>query len=122
MDKLKSSVMRCANLKSSGPDKLPNLWIKQFTSLHKSMSRAYSHVLANLDQTPDWLVEGSTILLPKKVDTWIPKKYRPLAFLPTTFKILMSIITDRLYNHLEQQSIMAQEKRGGKKDCYELKD
>ena len=49
-------------------------------------------------QTPDWLVEGATNLLPKKEETWIPKNYRPIACLSTTFKILTSVITDRPYS------------------------
>ena len=72
--------------------------------------------------TPEWLVEGTTNLLPKKEETWIPKKYRPIACLPTTFKILTSVITDRLYNHLEKESIMTPEQRVGKKNCYGCKD
>ena len=60
-------------------------------------------------QTPDWLVEGATNLLPKKEETWIPKNYRPIACLPTTFKILTSVITDRLYSHLEKEAIMTSE-------------
>ena len=69
--------------------------------------------------TLEWLVQGTTNLLPKKEETWIPKNYRPIACLPTTFKILTSVITDRLYNHLEKESIMTPEQRGGKKDCYQ---
>ena len=71
---------------------------------------------------PDWLVEGATNLLPKKEETWIPKNYRPIACLPTTFKILMSLITDRLDSHLEKEAIMTPEQRGGKKEYYGSKD
>ena len=73
-------------------------------------------------QTQDWLVEGATNLLPKKEETWIPKNYRPIACLPTTFKILTSVIKDRLYSHLEKKAITTPEQRGGKKDCYGCKD
>ena len=38
------------------------------------------------------------------------------------FKILTSVITDRLYNHLEKESIMTPEQRGGKKNCYGCED
>ena len=37
----------------------------------------------------------------KKDETWVSRNYRPIAYLPTTFKILTSVITDRLYKHLE---------------------
>ena len=86
------------------------------------MARAYSQIMQDPLLTPEWLVEGTTNLLPKKEETWIPKNYRPIACLPITFKILTSVITDRLYNHLEKESIMTPEQRGGKEDCYGCKD
>ena len=72
-------------------------------------------------EAPNWLVEGANNLLPKKEETWTPKNYRPIACLPTTFKILTSVITGRLYSHLEKEAIMTPEQRGGKKDCYGCK-
>ena len=119
---LRVNMTRAANWKSPGPDRLPNFWIKQFKSLHKSMAEAHSEIIKNPKQTPDWLVEGTTNLLPKKKETWIPKNYMPIACLPTTFKILTSVITDRLYSHLEKETIMTLEQRGGKEDCYGCKD
>ena len=86
------------------------------------MAGTYSEFIKDLKQTQDWLIEGATNLLPKKKETWIPKNYRPIACLPTTFKILTSVITDRLYSHLEKEAIMTSEQRGGKKDCYGCKD
>ena len=122
VEKLRVNITRAANWKSPGPDKLPNFWIKQFTSLHTSMAKAYSQIMQDPSLTLEWLVEGTTNLLPKKEETWIPKIYRPIACLPTTFKILTSVITDRLYNHLEKELIMTPEQRGGRKDCYGCKD
>ena len=52
----------------------------------------------------------------------IPKNYRPIACLPTTFKILTSVIADRLYSHLEKEAIRTPEQSGGKKDCYGYRD
>ena len=117
VEELRVSMTRAAIWKSSGPDRLPNFWIKQFKSLHKPKAEAYSEIIKDPEQTPGWLVEGATNLLPKKEETWKPKNHRPIACLPTTFKILTSVITDRLYNHLEKEAIMTPEQRGGKKDC-----
>ena len=88
VEELMVNMPRAANWKSPGPNRLPNFWIKQFKSLHKSMAEAYSDIFKDPKQTPDWLVEEATNLLPKKEETWIPKNYRPIAYLPTTFKIL----------------------------------
>ena len=73
------------------------------------MAEAYSEIIKDPKQTPDWLVEGATNLLPKKEETWIPKNFRPIACLPTTFMILTSVIIDRLYAHLEKEAIMTPE-------------
>ena len=116
------NMTRAANWKLPGPDKLPNFWIKQFKNLHKHMATAYSVIINDPQQIPEWIVEGVTNLLPKRNETWIPKNYRPIACLPTTFKIITSIITDKLYNHLENESFMTPEQRGEKKDCYGYKD
>ena len=85
------------------------------------MAKAYSQIMQDPSLTPEWLVEGTTNLLPKKEETWIPKNYRPIACLPKTFKILASVIMDRLYDQLEKESIMTPEQRGGRKDCYGCK-
>ena len=73
VQELISPVTRAANWKSPEPDKLHNFWLKQFNSLHEPMSSAFTQVLNNPEQAPEWLVEGSTILLAKKVEAWIPK-------------------------------------------------
>ena len=74
VEELRVNMTRAANWKSPGPDRLPNFWIKQFKSLHKSMAGAYSEIVKDPKQTPDCLAEGATNLLPKKEETWIPKK------------------------------------------------
>ena len=86
------------------------------------MAEANSEIIKDPKQTPDWLVERATNLLSKKEETWNSKNYRPIACLPTTFKILTSVIPDRLYSNLEKEAIMTPEQRGGKKDCYGCKD
>ena len=117
VEELRVNMTRADNWKSPGPDRLPSFWIKQLKSLHKPMAEAYSEIIKDQKQTPDWLVEGATNLLPKKEEAWIPENYKPIAYLPTTFKILISVITDRLYSHLEKEAIMTPEQRGGKKEC-----
>ena len=111
VEELRVNMTRAANWKSPGPDRLPNFWIKHFKSLHKSMAEANSDIVKDPKQTPDLLVEGATNLLPRKEETWIPKNYRSIACLPTTFKILTSDITYRLYNHLKKEAIMTPEER-----------
>ena len=122
VEELRVNMTRAANWKSPWPDRHPNFWIKQFKSFHKPMSEVYSEIVKDTKQTPNWPVEGATNLLPKKEETWIPMNCRPIAYLPTTFKILTLVITDRLDSHLEKEAIMTPGQRGGKKDCHGWKD
>ena len=69
VEELRVNITRAANWKSPGPDKFPNFWIKQFTSLHIPMAKAYSQIMQDPSLTPEWLVEGTTNLLPKKEET-----------------------------------------------------
>ena len=68
-EELRVNMTRAANWKLPGPDRLPNICIKQFKSLHKLMAEAYSEIIKDSQQTPDWLVEGASNLLPKKEET-----------------------------------------------------
>ena len=62
VEELRVNMTRAANWKSPGPDRLPNFWIKQFKSLHKSMAETFSENIMDPKQTQDWLVEGTTNL------------------------------------------------------------
>ena len=51
--------------------------------------------MTNSELNPKWFTQGVTYLLPKSNETNIPKNYRPITCLPTMYKILTSIITER---------------------------
>ena len=53
VEELRVNMTRAAKWKPPGPDRLPNFWIKQFKSLHKSMAEAYSKIVKEPKQTPD---------------------------------------------------------------------
>ena len=116
-------MTRTANWKSPAPVRLPQLLDKTVQEPQQPMAEAYSEIIKDLKQTPDWLVEGATNLLPKEGRNMDPQELQAKRHVcPTTFKILTSVITDRLYSHLETEAIMTLEQRGGKKDCYGCKD
>ena len=48
------------------------------------------------DKMPKWLAKGATYLLTKATETKNAKNYRPIICLSTTYKILTSILTDRM--------------------------
>lgn len=85
------------NWKSPGPDKVQNFWIKQLTSLHPHLLRAMNDLIKHPEKMPPWLTMGYTILLYKGKDAKDPKNFRPIACLPTLYKVITSALTNRIY-------------------------
>ena len=78
--------------------------------------------MTNPELNPKWFTQGVTYLLPKSNETNIPKNYRPITCLPTMYKILTSIITERAYNFLDKNNILPTEQKGCKRGSYGCKD
>ena len=61
-------------------------------------------------QTPDWLVRGRTVLIPK--EGWVggPDQFRPITCLNTSYKVLTGIITAILMKHMLEKDLLPKEK------------
>ena len=71
---------------------------------------------------PNWLAEGTTYLLAKTTETANAKNYRPITCLSTFYKILTSMLTDRMYTFMEANKLFPLEQKGCKKGSYGCKD
>ena len=86
------------------------------------MTTAFCDILIHPHKCPAWLTTGITFLLPKDGDTSNPKNFRPITCLPTMYKILTSILTDRIYAFLDKNNILPPEQKGCRKESYGCKD
>jgi hypothetical protein len=68
------------------PDGINNSWIKRFTATHSFLAHYFNQFMADAGNTPDFLVQGITYLLPKSRDCEDPSKYRPITCLCTIYK------------------------------------
>lgn len=110
------------NWKAPGIDKVHNFWLKYLTSLHKQLLWAFNKILKEPDNMPGWMTEGTAYLIPKSRETRNPKNYRPIACLPTTYKILTGILCNRIYSHLQNNQILPEEQKGCRKGSRGCKD
>jgi len=108
--------------KAAGCDGMVNFWLKQLTSLHPELANAYNNILKNPEQSPEWLTEGVTFLIPKSEDTENPKNYKPISCLPTMYKVLTSIITERAYIFLAGNNLLPKAQKGCRRRSYGCKD
>ena len=117
-----SAIKKTHNWKSPGQDKIPNFWLKNLTSLHEDIACCFSNIVKNPEESPSWLTNGITYLLPKSEETIEPKNYRPITCLPTMYKIITAIIADRAYDFLNENQAFPIEQKGCKKGSYGCKD
>ena len=69
---------------------------------------------------PGWLVEGRTILVMKdsKKGTEVGN-YRTIACLNLIGKLLTGIISDKTYDHLEENKLLPEGQKGSRRNCQE---
>ena len=116
------AIMKSSNWKAPGNDGIANYWLKNLTSVHVELTAAYNEILKHPERTPEWLTDGLTYLIPKTEEPKNPKNYRPITCLPTMYKILTSILTERTYTFLEENELLPAEQKGCKRGSYGCKD
>jgi len=108
---LAEALKKSHNWKSPGQDKIHNFWYKNFPTVHEPMAKAMDNIIKT-GKIEKFLTTGITYLLPKSDNASEPSKYRPITCLTTMYKILTSIIASKIYNHLSNNNIIAEEQKG----------
>lgn len=122
-NEVKQTVKNTSNWKTPGPDSIHNFWLKRLSACHKHLARLYTTGLNNPQTFPEFLSEGVTYLLPKgKPTSENPAKYRPITCLCTTYKLLTSIIANKIYKHMENNNLLDEEQKGCRKNSKGCKE
>jgi hypothetical protein len=119
---IQQTIKRVLNWKAAGPDGIQNFWWKKFTSVHRILASQFNQMLKNPNRMPEFLTQGITYLKPKNNQTADPKNYRPIACLPTLYKILTSVITNKISTHLSISNILTEEQKGCRKNSQGCKE
>ena len=86
------------------------------------MASNLNKIFENPENIPTWICKGHTFLITKCEETTDPKNYRPITCLPTTYKLLTSIMAEGVHKHLEENKIFPLEQKGCRKGSYGCKD
>ena len=91
---LKKVLGRMPNWKSSGPELVPEFWLKNFSSLCERVRLQLKECLDS-GLVPSWLTRGRALQKDKsKVN--VASNYRPIICLPLTQKLLTGVIADHI--------------------------
>ena len=77
----------------------------------------------NNHQAPEWMTTGRTALVQKdKSKGNVGNNYKPITCLPVMWKLLTDIISERLYNYLEETNTIPHQQKGCRRKCRGTKD
>jgi hypothetical protein len=122
IDDLKVTLRKLQNWKAPGPDMIQNYWWKYLTAIHPHLTLHINHLMENPESMPKFLLQGITYLKYKTEKTDDPKNYRPITCLPTLYKIISSIISNKVDKYLTQNKIMTEEQKGCRKNSQGCKE
>lgn len=109
---LQCIINKTHNWKAAGIDGIHNYWLKKLVVVHNKLAKQITDIIKGVSSLPEFLSKGRTFLLPKNNNTEDPSQYRPITCLPTLYKIITSVIANRIYKHLEQFNILSEEQKG----------
>lgn len=87
------------------------------------MAQLFDRIMKGIEPVESWFTTGMVILIPKNENTEEPKNWRPIACLPTMYKLLTSVISNELYSrHCDKNEILEPEQRGCRRRARGCKD
>ncbi len=122
LEKLKESIIKTQNWKATGIDRVHNYYIKKLSATHNSILKCYNSIIMGEEEVPEWMTIGRVILIPKNEHTENPKNWRPIACLPTMYKILTAVISEEISEHCNKNNIITDYQRGCKKGARGCQD
>jgi len=117
-DEVATATKKFANWKSPGVDKIQNFWWCNLPNLHSKFAEISNHLIIDPTMCPEWLTIGRTTLISKKQPTQNPSNYRPITCLPIAYKIVSSIITNRMNHHITANNLIPIEQKGNASNTF----
>ena len=103
LEELRKTINKFKRRKAPGPDEIPMEAFKEMDDenlehLLKTLNEWWKH-----EEIPEEILEARIAMIFKKGDTSDLNNYRPIALLNSTYKIIASIIQNRIAEKLDEQ-------------------
>lgn len=120
---VKRTLKKLLNWRAPGPDKIQNYWLKAFPATHEHLAKCLTTIIEEPQTMPIFMTTGITYLIHKtQAPTPNASNYRPITCLPTIYKLLTSIIAEKIYKHLETNNLLSEEQKGCRKKSKGCKE
>lgn len=101
---LQKELRKMSNWKVPGLDEIQGCWLKGFTSQHQMLTEELNENIHSLS-IPSWLVKSRTVLIKKVLAKGnAVNNYRQIACLYLLLKLKAGIISDKLYQNLQNKN------------------
>ena len=111
VENVKTTTRKMSNWKAPGSDCIQGCWFKKFSSLH-SMLTEHLQTCAVVGDVPIWMTNGKITLIqkdPEKANA--ANNYCHIACLPLMWKLLISALAEKLFEHLSEKTRWAEERQ-----------
>ena len=120
VENVKTAIRKMTNWKVPGPDCVQGYWFKRFSSLYSSLTE-HLQTCVVVGDVPTWMTKGKTTLIQKDPEKGnAAKDYR--ACLPLMWKLLTSVLVEKVYAHLSEKKVLPDEQKGCRKDSRGTKE
>ena len=103
VENVKTAIRKMANWKAPGSHCVQKYWFKRFSTLHSTLTEHLQSCVV-VSNVSTWMTKGKTTLIqndPGKENA--NNNYRPIALLPVMWKLLASVLAEKVYVHLSER-------------------
>ena len=111
VEKVKKQCRKIPHWIAPGKDGVQSYWIKNFSNLYERIAVEANKILMGDDSLPSWITHGCTChkdpIKGKAVEN-----YCPTTCFSLMLKLLTVVIAEEINDYLEQEKLLAEEKKG----------
>ena len=99
------------NWKALDSDCIQGYWFKRFSTLHSRLTEHLQTCVVEGD-VPTWMTKERTTLIQKDPEKGnAANNYRPIACLLLMWKLLTTILAEKVYAHLAEKNVLPDEQK-----------
>ncbi len=108
--------------KAPGLDKIHGFWHKAFPRINSLLRDCMWKIMDGINEMPDWVVRGRTVMIPKDGFIGRADQYRPITCLNISYKLMTATLAGIILEHASKCEALPREQkalRKGTRGCLD---